>query len=424
MIVEPATSIHGTIRVPGDKSIAHRALILGSIAKGKQMIDGLPHAADVQSTIECLRSLGTFIERMPDGRVLVLAKEFESGRMLDAGNSGTTARLLSGLVAGAPIESTIDGDSSLRRRPMRRITEPLRAMGAEISSGAKGSLPLRIKGGGLKGISYRLPVPSAQVKSAILIAGLNAEGKTSVEEPVPTRDHTERMLRTMKVPVEIAGDRIIVRGGSFPRAANVKIPGDFSSAAFFITAALCLPGSELYLHTTGVNPRRTGLLDVLGAMGANVEILNTESLGEEPAADVFVKGVERGSLQATTVGGDIIPRLIDELPVLAVAATQADGKTVIKEAGELRHKETDRIAAIVTNLKTLGANIEERDDGFVVGGPTRLRGGTVSSFGDHRMAMAMTVAGLLADGKTEIEQSGIIDVSYPDFYNDLRSVLR
>jgi 3-phosphoshikimate 1-carboxyvinyltransferase len=410
----------GTLRVPGDKSIAHRALILGSIARGKQVVEGVPLSTDLQSTMSCLRSLGTFLEEMPDGRILVLAKEFASGVTLDAGNSGTTARLLSGLLAAHPIETAIDGDQSLRRRPMDRIAEPLSRMGATITT-SEGRLPMRIKGGDLKGITYRLPVPSAQVKSAILIAGLGADGDTVVEEGIPTRDHTERLLRAMAVPVEDENGRISVQGSAVPKATHVKIPGDISSAAFFIVAALCLDQSEIYLPTLGVNPTRTGLIRVLEEMGANIEYVNRDMFLEEPIADIAVRS---SGLTGVTVADELIPSLIDELPILAVAATQAEGETVVSGAQELRHKESDRIASTVDSLKTLGADIEARADGFVVRGPTRLKGGTVSSFGDHRIAMAMAMAGLLADGETEIEGSDVIDVSYPAFFNDVIAVVR
>ncbi len=421
MILQRADKIRGTIRVPGDKSIAHRALILGTIARGKQVVEGVPHAADVQSTISCLRSLGAFIEEMPDGRVLNLATDFTSGKKLDAGNSGTTARLLSGLIAGHSLYSTIDGDRSLRRRPMTRVTMPLAEMGAEVSTAEGGRLPMTIRGGNLKGIRYRLPVPSAQVKTTVLIAGLLAEGETTVEEGVPTRDHTERMLRAMSASIRTDDGSITVEGGRPLSAVHVKVPADISSAAFFIVAAICLPSSEIYLPTTGVNPTRTGLLSVLEEMGANIERVGGESYLEEPVSDLVVKS---SLLRGVTIDPKILPTLIDELPVLAVAATQAEGETVVTGAEELRYKESDRIAAIVDNLSALGADIEERDDGFVVRGPSKLKGNKVSSCGDHRIAMALTIAGLLAEGKTEITGSEVIDVSYPAFFNDLRSLLR
>jgi 3-phosphoshikimate 1-carboxyvinyltransferase len=420
LIIENAGRIMGTLRVPGDKSISHRALILGAMARGKQVVQGLPHAADVGSTIRCLQSLGCLIEEMPDGRTLILPRPFSSGRSLDCGNSGTTARLLAGLIAGSSIEATLDGDNSLRRRPMERIAAPLRKMGAGISSAPGGLLPMIVTGGKLEGITYRLPVPSAQVKSAILIAGLSAEGNTVVEEPVPCRDHTERMLAAMAAPIHREKDRITIEGGSQLRATEVKVPGDISSAAFFIVAALCLPHSEIYLPSTGLNPTRTGLIDTLNRMGAAIEKVNEELFLEEPVADLVVQS---RSLSAVTVEGGLIPALIDELPILAVAATQAHGETIVRGAEELRHKESDRIAAIVRNLSDLGTDIEEHDDGFTVRGPCRLKGAHVNSFGDHRIAMAMAIAGLLAEGHTHIEGDDCVAVSYPGFMRDLNALL-
>jgi len=415
-----AEQIRGTLRVPGDKSIAHRAILLGAIARGKQVIEGVPASADVQSTISCLKTLGTFIEEMPDGRLLVLAKNLHGGMTLDAGNSGTTARLLTGLLAGQPFETTIDGDSSLRQRPMDRVAEPLSLMGARVSA-SQGHLPITIDGGKLRAIDYKLPVPSAQVKSAILLAGLRAEGATVIEETIPTRDHTERLLSAMSVPVTKNDNKILIRGGAIPRATQVRIPGDISSAAYFVVAALCVDRSEVFLPTVGVNPTRIGVIEALEEMGASVELINHGSFLEEPVADLVVQSSE---LRGISIGRERIPSLIDELPILAVAATQAKGETVISGAEELRHKESDRIAAIVDNLRLLGANIDARDDGFVVRGPTPLVGNKVSSFGDHRIAMAMAVAGLMADGQTEIEDSAVTKVSYPTFFNDVLTVAR
>lgn len=421
MIVPSAGRISGTLRVPGDKSISHRALIVGTIAKGKQLVEGIPRSQDVRSTITCLRSLGAFIEEMPDGRYLVLSKELVGGATLDAGNSGTTARLLAGLLAGQPLTSTIDGDESLRRRPMKRVIEPLTLMGAEIKTPFGDRLPITVKGGHLRGITYRLPVASAQVKSAILIAGLAAEGETVVEEPIATRDHTERLLAAMSASVTRQDGRIAVRGGSRLRSIHVRVPGDFSSAAFFMAAAICLPDSELYLPAVGANPGRTGMLRALQEMGARIEIVNKDRYLEEPVADLIVRS---SSLHGVTVEGTSIPTMIDELAVLAVIATQADGETVVKNAGELRHKESDRIASIVDNLVLLGADIEARSDGFAVRGPTPLKGTSVHSRGDHRIAMAMAVAGLLAEGETKISGSEAIDISYPRFFEDLWTVVR
>jgi len=415
VIVERATKIEGSVRVPGDKSIAHRALILGSMSRGRHVIDGLPDAADIWSTVRCLRDLGVLVEETPDGRMLVIPRRPAGGRRRDAGNSGTTARLLSGLLAGSAVEATIDGDDSLRRRPMERVAEPLRLMGASISTRA-GCLPMTITGGGLHGITYRLPVASAQVKSAVIIAGLLAEGETTVEESLPTRDHTERMLEAMTDGIRRENGRVTVMGGTALSGIEVAVPGDISSAAFFMVAALCLPGSGVYLPTVGVNPTRTGALDALLDMGADIELVADTQLAGEPAADMIVRS---SSLKATRIDAALVPRLIDELPVLAVAATQADGETTVTGAGELRHKESDRIDAICSALAAMGADIEARPDGFVVRGPTPLRGANVASRGDHRIAMALAVAGLLADGKTAISHSEAVEISYPGFFDDL-----
>jgi 3-phosphoshikimate 1-carboxyvinyltransferase len=420
MILHSAQRIKGTVRVPGDKSIAHRALILGAIAKGKQVIDGVPRGIDLQSTIDCLHALGTFVEEMPDGRVLVLAKELHTSATLDAGNSGTTARLLSGILAGHDIETTIDGDDSLRRRPMQRIAQPLTQMGATITT-SDGHLPMTIHGGHLRGTRYRPPAASAQVKSAILLAGLFAEGSTVVEEPLATRDHTERMLRTMGVPVESEGGTITLHGPASPRAVQIKVPGDISSAAYLMVAATCLEGSELYLPSIGVNTTRSGLVKVLMSMGADIDVVNNDMYADEPIADVIVKPA---SLHGISVDASLIPSMIDELPILAVAATQAEGDTVVAQAQELRNKESDRIASVVSNLRALGADIEDREDGFIVHGPTPLRGTKVDSFGDHRIVMAMAVAAFIADGSTRISNAGVIDISYPTFFEDLSTVLR
>jgi 3-phosphoshikimate 1-carboxyvinyltransferase len=421
VILRHAARIEGAVRVPGDKSIAHRALILGAMSRGKQLVDGVPNSADVQSTIACLRELGVLIEAMPDGRTLVLPRKLAEPQGLFAGNSGTTARLLSGLAAGQPFTTRIDGDASLRRRPMARVAEPLAQMGADIATSAGGRLPITIRGGSLKGITYHLPVASAQVKSAVLIAGLQAEGETVVVETVPTRDHTERLLQAMGAPIDVNNGTIRVRGAVPLRAVDVKIPGDISSAAFFMVATTCLKHSEIYLPTTGVNPTRTGVVDVLRAMGGSIEMVNSDTFLGEPVADLVVRS---SSLRGLTIDETVLPSLIDELPVIAVAATQAEGETIVTGAAELRHKESDRIAAIVGSLKRFGADIEERGDGFAVRGPTPLRGARVSSHGDHRIAMAMAVAGVLADGETEIEHSAVVDVSYPRFFTDLNAMLR
>lgn len=417
--VENVRRIRGTLEVPGDKSIAHRALILGALARGEQLIEGVPPSDDVARTVACLRALGCRVEETPDGRLRVRPGEWTGGQMLFAGNSGTTARLLSGVVAGKGLTCTIDGDESLRRRPMARIAEPLVQMGADVRTGPGGRLPMRIQGARLTGITYRPPVASAQVKTAVLIAGLLADGSTTVVEETPTRDHTENLLSAMGVPVERREGAVTVPGGAEPQGIEVPVPGDVSSASFFVAAAGILPDSEVSIVRTGLNPTRSGALKALERMGADITVDNMVTSAGEPVGDILVRS---SSLHGTDIAGPTIPSLIDELPVLAVVATQADGVTTVRDAGELRHKECDRIRAIVGNLSRLGADIEELDDGFVVRGPCRLKGQVVASYGDHRIAMAMAVAGLVAEGKTRIENSAVVGVSYPGFFDDLRAL--
>jgi 3-phosphoshikimate 1-carboxyvinyltransferase len=414
---QPARTIRGEIRVPGDKSIAHRALILGAVALGRRTIEGLPVSEDVRSTMRCLELLGARFETEPDAGVCVYSLAPRSGARLDAGNSGTTARLLSGLAAGRPLEVTIDGDASLKKRPMERVAEPLRKMGASVTTAPGGTLPITVRGGALRGIAYRLPVPSAQVKSAILIAGLAARGITVVEEPLPTRDHTERMLRAMGAPIRVEKDVITLEGPFEPRGVEIRIPGDISSGAFFAAAAACLSGSDVTLRGVGVNPTRMGFLDALSRMGARVDRADETFYLEEPVADLRIRS---GGLSGISIAPEDVPSMIDEIPLLAVAATQAEGDTVIRGARELRAKETDRIDAVAKNLSRMGARVETFDDGLVVRGPARLKGAAVDSFGDHRIAMAMAVAALFARGETAIKGSESVAVSYPGFFDDLR----
>ncbi len=414
--------LRGHIRVPGDKSISHRGLLLGAIAIGRTTVRGFVPSADCLSTIGCLRALGVSIEQKGalasiDGVGLNGLHEPED--ILDAANSGTTARLLSGILAGQGFLSIIDGDASLRRRPMERIAAPLRAMGATVLARAGGRLPMAIQGGSLRGIEYTLPVASAQVKSCLLLAGLYAAGTTSVIEPAPTRDHTERMLRAMGVPVRAGSGRISVDGGSQPQSIEVQVPGDISSAAYLLVAASLVPGSEILVEGVGVNPTRTGILEALEAMGASITLESQRQAGGEPVADLRVRSA---SLKATEIGGSIIPRLIDELPILAVAATQAEGRTVVRDAAELRVKESDRIHALVTELQRMGASVEEMPDGFVVEGPSVLKGAATQSYGDHRLAMSLAVAALMADGNTSIDGAECVNVSYPGFADALGSL--
>jgi len=417
--IEKAGSLKGSIKTPGDKSIAHRALILGALADGRQRIEGAPNSADLSCTLQCLRSLGCNIEDNNKGALEVVSTSWKQDINIYAGNSGTTARLITGLAAGAGVRCTIDGDASLRSRPMDRIATPLIQMGADVSTTPENRLPLVVKGGGLKGISYRTPVPSAQVKSAVLIAGLFATGRTSVIENALSRDHTERMLTAMSVDVELDGLKVTVKGGAIPSAIDMIVPGDISSALFFIVASLISRGGEVRLCDIGVNPTRIGALDLLKKMGANILIEDKGVSSGEPIADIVARPSQ---LQGIEISGPVIPSLIDEAPILAVAATQAEGTTILRDAGELRFKESDRIEATVKNLQKLGASIESLDDGFVINGPCRLKGNKVSSYDDHRIAMAMAVAGLIAEGKTVIEHSEAVDVSYPGFFKDLQSL--
>jgi 3-phosphoshikimate 1-carboxyvinyltransferase len=421
-VLEKVERLEGILKVPGDKSISHRALILGAAARGRQVIEGISDAADIASTADALRAMGCFVETLPDGRMMVFAHALRSDLRVDAGNSGTTARLLTGFVAGRIARCEITGDASLCRRPMRRVAEPLERMGARVVLADGGTLPALVEGGALHGIEYEMPVASAQVKSAVLIAGLAASGTTTVIETTPTRDHTETMLRAMGADLVRENMRITIRGGQPIEGIALTVPGDFSSAAFFMVAALLVPQSRVVLSFTGVNPRRTALLDVLRRMGGRVtiEALHNEEL--EPAGDISASFSE---LQAAEIDEPaVVASMIDEIPVFAVAATQATGRTMIRGAAELRHKESDRIDAMTTNLRAMGARIEALEDGFAVEGPTKLRGARVSSFGDHRIAMAMAVAALIADGPTEIVDDAVVGISYPRFFRDLTALMR
>jgi len=410
--------------VPGDKSIAHRALLLGAMAEGTTVVTGFPPSEDCLATLRCLQALGADIV-FPGpacSEPLQIRGQGPSGLrepedVLYAANSGTALRLLSGLVAGLGFYAVLSGDSSLRRRPMRRIIEPLTLMGATVLGRGGQFAPLAVQGAHLRGIDYTLPVASAQVKSAILLAGLLAEGETVVREPESTRDHTERMLLAMGARLTREPGLVRLCGGAPLRALHISVPGDISSAAFFLVAAIITRGSEVVIRGVGVNPTRSGVLDVLREMGADVWLENQREVAGEPVADI---GARSSHLHGVRIGGSLIPRLIDELPILAVAATQAEGQTVVAGAAELRVKETDRITAIASELTHLGARVQEGQDGFVIEGPTALRGGRVRSYGDHRMAMSAAVAGLVASGEVTIEGEECVAVSYPGFFSDLR----
>jgi len=411
-----AKRITGEAVVPGDKSISHRAVMFGALAEGTTSISGFLPGADCLSTISCFRRMGIEIEQEGD-RVTVHGKGWfglqEPERGLDVGNSGTTIRLMSGILATQPFHCVVEGDESIARRPMRRVVNPLRDMGAKIDGRKNGEFtPLSIRGGELKGIAYQSTVASAQIKSSILLAGLQAEGTTSVTEPHLSRDHTERMLQAFGVNVSREGLTVSVQGGQVLKGREIQVPGDISSAAFLIAAVMIVPDSTLLIRNVGINPTRTGIIDVVRAMGGQIELQNQRVVNEEPVADLFVQHSE---LTGTIIEGDLIPRLIDEIPVIAVMATQAQGRTIIRDAEELRVKETDRIATVVSELGKFGAKVTPTDDGMIIEGPTKLTGAAIDSLGDHRIGMAMAIAGLIAEGETTIANAEAINVSFPGF---------
>ncbi len=406
--------LRGAIEVPGDKSISHRAILFGALATGETRVTGLLDAEDVHATRRAVARLGATVSQ--EGREVVVTPAEtlrEPDDVIDCGNSGTSLRLLAGVLAGLPGLSVLTGDASLRRRPVRRVIEPLRRMGAElIARDGDRVPPLVIRGKPLTGVKHELQVASAQVKSAILLAGLRASGETSVREPERSRDHTERMLRGMGVPVRVDGLTVSVTP-SRPTGTRVDVPGDISSAAFFLCAAAGLPGSEVTVRNMGVNPTRTGLLDVLRAMGAEVTVAGEREVAGEPRADVTVRA---SRLEATEIRGEIIPRLIDELPVLMVLATQARGRTVIRDARELRVKESDRLAAMGETLAAAGARLELFDDGCAIEGPARLGEVSVTTRLDHRIAMSMAVAQLFAGEPVHLDDVSCIATSFPSFF--------
>ena len=420
MVVAAGEPLRGEITVPGDKSISHRAALFGALATGQTRIEGFLAGEDCLSTVACLRQLGAAVELNSEA-VLVGGVGLDGLRepddVLDAGNSGTTARLLLGVLAGQPFYSVLTGDGSLRRRPMGRVTAPLGQMGAQFSGRAQGKLlPLSVQGGNLRSIYYHSPVASAQVKSAVLLAGLFADGETAVLEPEKSRDHTERMLSAFGARVETQGREVCVQSSPELRGRLVRVPGDISSAAFFLVAASIVPGSDLLLRNVGVNPTRTGVLEALQEMGADLVCLNGREESGEPVADIRVR---YASLRGIEIGGALIPRLIDELPVLAVAAAFAEGTTIVREAAELRVKESDRIAVMTEELGKLGAEIVAQADGFMVSGGKKLTGGRVSSCGDHRIAMSLCVAALAASSPVTLDDPDCMAVSYPGFLKTL-----
>lgn len=421
--VKPAKAVAGEINVPGDKSISHRSIMLGSIANGITRVTGFLRGEDNLATLNAFRSMGVVVE--DDGSTLTIhgmglrgLKEPED--VLDCGNSGTSIRLLTGLLAGQPFFSVLTGDQYLRKRPMKRVVAPLAAMGAKIAGRAGGEkAPLAITGSRLSGISYDSPVASAQVKSAILLAGLYAEGETVVREPHLSRDHSERMLRHFGADIEADGPNIKVRGGRELTGQEIIVPGDISSAAFFMVAGLIVPGSELLIKGVGINPTRTGIIDILTLMGADLKLLNGREVSGEPVADILVKS---SALKGIEIGGDLVPRAIDEFPVICVAAACASGVTVVRDAQELRVKETDRIKAMADNLRLAGIIVEETADGMVIQGGGKFTPFTVDSKGDHRIAMSMLVAGLTAPEPSTVTDTGCIATSFPNFLSLLERV--
>lgn len=421
-VLKASRRLEGEITLPGDKSLSHRAVMLNSIAVGDALITNFSPGADSHSTVTCMRALGVAIEERGGGPSPSIVVQGggrnglkEAGDVLDAGNSGTTMRFLAGLLAAQPFLSVLTGDASLRSRPMKRVVDPLRAMGAHIW-GREGDskAPLAIKGGGLKGIDYPLPVASAQLKSCLLLAAFYAASDTVLVEPAPSRDHTERMLQAMGAHLERQGPRIVLRPtGKDLMALSLNIPGDISSAAFWLVAGVTHPNAQIRVTNVGVNPTRSGVLEILQAMGAKISLENQHSEGGEPVADIVVRS---STLTGTEIKGEIIPRAIDEFPVIAVAATLAQGTTYIRDAAELRVKESDRIATTVRELTKMGASIEELPDGMIIHGGTGLKGARCQSYGDHRLAMALGVAGLLAEGETVIEGAQAVGVSYPGFW--------
>ncbi|HJV18016.1 MAG TPA: 3-phosphoshikimate 1-carboxyvinyltransferase [Bacillales bacterium] len=415
--------LSGEIVIPGDKSISHRSVMFGAIADGMTTVTNFLPGDDCLSTISCFRKLGVKIEEN-NHKITIFGKGFEGlcepTEVLDVGNSGTTIRLILGILAGRPFCTSLVGDQSIGKRPMTRVTEPLKSMGAHIDGRNNGGYtPLSIRGGDLTPIHYALPVASAQVKSALILAGLQADGMTKIIEPSATRDHTERMIRHFGGEIKMEHGTITVMGGQRLSAANIHVPGDISSAAFFLVAGAIVPKSEIILKNVGLNPTRTGIIEVMKKMGANLELISSHDSLFEPFGDIKIKA---SNLKSTVIEGDLIPKLIDEIPIIALLATQANGTTEIKDAHELRVKETNRIDTVVDELTKLGANIEATEDGMIIYGPTPLNGGVVSSHGDHRIGMMLSIASLIANGETILENPEAISVSYPDFFTHLNTI--
>ncbi|MDP2942794.1 MAG: 3-phosphoshikimate 1-carboxyvinyltransferase, partial [Candidatus Omnitrophota bacterium] len=421
--LRPAKKLSGSLTLPGDKSISHRAVMLGSIADGTTTIKNILHSDDTETTISAFRALGIDIKE-DEGKISIIGKGL-SGLSAPASelfmrNSGTSMRILMGILAGQPFQTTLTADEGLSKRPMGRVTEPLSLMGATIEGQDNGNFaPITIQGGKLKAIDHVSKVASAQVKSAILLAGLYADGTTSVTEPSKSRDHTERMLQAFGAKVSVNGLKVSIEGGARLNPQEITIPGDISSAAFFMVGASIVKGSKITLKSVGLNPTRSGVIDILKRMGAKITIENRREVASEPVGDIII---ESSQLRGITIAGELVPRSIDELPVVMIAAAYAEGMTIIKGAKELRVKETDRIKSISANLNEMGGKIGVKGDDIIIEGTGNLKGIAVQSFGDHRTAMSILIAGLAAHGETTIDDTACINKSYPDFIRDLESL--
>lgn len=426
MIIHPATlPLRGELTIPGDKSVSHRSIMFGALAEGLTEADNFLTGADCLSTISCFRQMGIDIEQN-DSHVLIHGRGLhglkEPISVLDVGNSGTTMRLMSGILSGQRFSSSLTGDASIQKRPMKRIITPLSMMGANIASvNQNDCAPLTIQPSDLHGIAYKSPVASAQVKSCVMLAGLYADDTTSVTEPIVSRNHSELMLRYFGANIETKDKTVWIHPEPSLTGQKVNVPGDISSAAYFIAAALLVPGSEVLLKNVGINPTRDGMLRVCKSMGADITLLNIDYSGAEPCADILIRS---SSLKGTVIEGDIIPTLIDEIPVIAVLAAFANGTTIIHDAAELRVKESDRIAVMTDNLRRIGCEVEALDDGMIIYGGMPLHGAVVNSYKDHRIAMSFAVAALACDGAMNIQDGDCVTISYPAFYEDLQKLMR
>jgi len=423
LTIKPKTEVRAEVTVPGDKSISHRSVMLGAIAQGQTRIANFLPAADCLSSLHSMEALGAKIEKVSATELLITGQGryglTEPSEVLDVGNSGTTIRLLTGLLAGQEFVTMLTGDASIRRRPMARVTKPLIEMGAQIWGRQGGSYaPLAVKGTPLKGKPHTIPVASAQVKSALLLAGLYASGETTVTEPAASRDHTERMLSGFGVAIKKDGLTSIISPGELT-ATDIVVPGDISSASFYLGAGSIIPGAKITIRGVGINPTRTGIIEVLTAMGAHIEIVNRQENAGEPVADIRVEARE---LKGVEIGGEIIPRLVDEIPVLAVVAALAQGRTVIRDAQELKVKESNRLQAVAQELKRFGVNIQETDDGLIIDGGRQYTGAVCNSYHDHRIAMACSLMGLVASGTTTVQGAECTDISFPGFAQALANL--